>query len=225
MMTRKIAAFLLIALVTAAGCGAKENTPASAPQEIIADQETEKTEGGAADTAEESVKEENAENEDSEQAETQENSRIFTLYSLSMEEVAEITVPEFMPETYYTEVTLTAEDEMTYAASYMAATGWDTDTFFEETLYPHIDSLEEDQEFVHVEPSDLKTVTVNGMNAKWKKVTAVYDGDISYAYYAATINYDHAGSEHGVIGITFSATGVPDGDERLMEVLSGITLK
>ena len=234
-MTKKFAALLLIVLITAVGCGAKENKPASPQPEAVTGSETEKTENEEPAVEEvpaaedpgttDYVKEDPSENDDGGITEAQENGRIFTLYSLSMEEVAEITVPEFMPETYYTEVALTAEDEMTYAVSYMAALNWDTDKFFEETMYPHIDFLKDDGAFTSVEPSDLKTVTVNGMNAKWKKVTAVYDGDISYAYYTATIDYDHAGSEHGVVGITFSATGVTDGDERLMEVLSGITLK
>lgn len=220
MLNKKIIALLLLVCLVVAGCGGKDNkqtTSESEDKTETVSEETAEAEAVVTDK-EEIAKEENAEEGNSTLEERSENDHSFILYSLGGDEVAEITVPEFLTETYYTEVTITAKDEMTYEATYATYTGWNTDTFFGEVM--NVDSFIENDMFSNVEESEVETVNVNGNEAKWKKITTVYEGDMNYTQYAAAIEI-----EGGVIGITLYATNVPSENTELLEMLSGISLK
>lgn len=218
MLNKKIIALLLLVCLVVAGCGAKDkNQTTSEPEDKT---ETVSGDAEAAEPeSEETAKEETVTEEES-AASTEEtgNDHLFTLYSLGGDEVAEITVPEFLTETNYTKVTITANDEMTYEAAYAAYTDWNADAFFNEVL--KVDAFINNDQFSNVEESAVETVTVNGNEVKWKKITTVYEGEMDYTQYAAAIEI-----EGGVIGITLYATNVPSENTELFEVLSGITLK
>ena len=205
MLNRKIITLLMLACVMTAGCGAKKTPDAMETASVAEEEKQEDTELlDAGQKQEEPQNEEEHAEKVPENAENDEGTgdgRVFTLYSLAGDEAAEITVPEFLPETYYTEVTLTANDEMTYTAAYGAYNGWDADAFFSEAISAD---------------SETETVAVNGKEVTVKKISVVYD-DIKITQYAAAIEFTG-----GVIGVGLSATGVPDADAEFLEILSGV---
>lgn len=144
--------------------------------------------------------------------------QVFGLYSLGGDKIADITVPEFLRYVDYNKNYITSHDDISYDASYIFLEQWDAEQFFDEVIDTNgLD--DENYKDIHLSEEANET-TVDGHNAVWKKLTGIYDQDIAFSEYYASVETDM----NGVIGVRFSAvdTGEND-DQKFMEIMDGIS--
>lgn len=212
-MFKKLLILLTVLAISVAGCGGKGKTPAG--EDVPAAESTE-------ETHEEAEQEEGEEAEETASEEvpaaTEENSHDLILQTLGEEDVAQIEVPAFLTYTEHAASYVKASDDETYEVTYMYYGAWDKERFFTEVV--NAGAYIESESFSNVEEGEMQTADISGKSAEWKKISALYEGEIGLVQYGAVIDV-----EGGVLGVNMYVYDEGDTDEAFFEVLQGITLK